>query len=161
MALLLIILRRLLLVPSALLAGFLSLAVFGYTGDFFFGLCPPERLEDLGSELDTIGGRYACVAPWYPLAEVLTFTVSAAVASSLFVLLPALLEPVEHYLAAVWAYGVGVILTSPFLLIGLFSASALLTVIVLLTVGLGCVYLVKRHFGVGRKAASLRKWLLW
>lgn len=143
------------LVPSALLAGFLGFAAFSYTGDFFFGLCPPERLEYLGSEFDYSGGRYACVAPWYPLTEAFTFIVSATVASSLFVLLPALLEPTEHYLVAVIFYTAGATLTILMLFFSFFSATAILTAIVLFTVGLGCVRLIKRCFGGDRKAASL------
>ena len=149
------------MVPSVLLAGLAGLAAFGYTGDFFFSLCPPEWLEYLGSELDYIGGDYTCVAPWYPPAKAFTIFVGAAVASSLFVLLPALLEPVEHYLAAVMAYAIGATLTSPLLLFGLVSPTSLLTAIFLLSVGLGCVLLVKRWFGPGRVTASLlRKRLL-
>lgn len=142
------------LVPSAFFAGFLGLVAFSYTGDFFFRLYPPEWLEYIGSE-------YVCVAPWYPWAEAFTIFVGAAVASSLFVLLPALIEPAEHFLAAVIVYSVGAALTSPVLLLGLFSAATLLTAIILLAVGLGCVWLVKRWFGPGRKAASLLpRWLL-
>lgn len=155
MALLLVVFRRLLLIPSALLAGFLGLAAFSYMGDFFFRLCPPEWLEDLGSELDLIGGDYACVAPWFPVAEAFTIFVGAAVASSLFVLLPALLEPTEHFFVAVMAYGVGAILTAPLLLLGVFSPTLLLTVPFLLSVGLGCVWLVKRWSGTGQKAIAL------
>lgn len=153
MALLLIVLRRLLLVPSALFAGILGLAAFSSTGDFFFGLCPPERLEYLGSELDYIGGDHACVAPWYPLAEAFTIFVGATTASSLFVLLPALIEPVEHYWAAVISYIIGA--TLMIFMLSIFSATPTLTAVISLAVGLGCVWLVRKRFGEGGKVASL------
>lgn len=150
------------LIPAALFACVLGLAAFDYTGDFFFRLCPPERLEYLGSELDYIGGgAYACLASWYPWARALTIFVGAMVASSSFILLPTLIEPKEHFLAAVIAYAVGATLTSPMLLIGLFSVVTFLIAITMLAVGLGCVLLVKKWFGVGRKAVSLLpKWLV-
>lgn len=150
MALLLIIFRRLLLVPSALFAGFLGLAMFSYADDFVFSLCPPEWLEYVGS--GSYGEEYVCVAPWYPWAEAFTLVVSAAVASSLFVVLPALLEPKEHYLAAVIAYTAGATLTIMMLFLlgfpGLFFI-VLTAAAVMLSAGLGCVWLVKRRFGTG------------
>ncbi len=150
MALLATIFRRLLLVPSALFAGCLGLATFSYAGDFVFSLCPPERLEDVGS--GSHGEEYVCVAPWYPWAETFTLVVSAAVASLLFVVLPALLEPKEYYLAAVIAYTAGATLTIMMLfLIGLpeFFFTVLTAAAVMLSAGLGCVWLVKRRFGTG------------
>ena len=137
---LLVGLERLLMLPSALLAG---LAAFGYTGDFFFSLCPPERLEYL--ESGSYAEDYTCVAPWYPLAEAFTFIVGAAVAFALFVLLPSLLEPTERVLVAVMAYSAGVSLTFPLFFLGLFSTPELLVAVSLLAVGLSCVFLVERR----------------
>ena len=155
MAILLTVFRRLLLIPSALFAGVLGLASFNYTGDFFFSLCSPEWLEFVGS--GSYREEYVCVTPWYPWAKTFTLVVSAAVASSLFVLLPALLEPKEHYLAAVIAYTAGATLTIImlfFLPLPGFFFTVLTAVAVMLSAGLGCVWVVKRQFGTGGGVTS-------
>lgn len=145
-----LVVRRLLLVPSGLLAIFLGLMVFSYTEDFFSGFCP---LELFGLAERPYNSGYLCIAEWYPPAETFAILLGAAVASASFVLLPALLEPTAKVTAAVIAYGIGAALSFPLVVLSFLEGAALPPALALLTTGLACAFVVKRWLKSQQKAS--------